>query len=117
MKQLSIKVRITLLFTLVMALLVAFVLAFLILMTRYEEQVHSRELLIQTVLDSVKEINWQEEEVKVDEDMDYYKHGVYLGVYNDAGELLYGNPRRMAEFALPLSDRDFRTVRGNSEFW
>ena len=115
MKKLSIKARITFLFALVMSLLVAFVLTLLIVMTEHEERIHSRDLLIQTVQDSLKEVKWQDGEISIDEDLDYHKLGVYLGIYNEAGDLLFG--RRMKDFTLPMSDGEFRTVQIGAESW
>lgn len=115
MKKLSIKARITLLFTFVMALLVAFVLMLLIVMTNHEEKLHSKDILIQAVEDSLKGIDWENGQIQVSDDLDYHKLGVYLGIYNESGELLFG--RRMKDFNLPMVDREFRIVRIGADSW
>ena len=70
MKRLSIKLRITLWFTLLMTLLTAIVLIYLFSVGDLVVASGSQNALISVVTDSVKDIEYDDGELEIDDDLD-----------------------------------------------
>lgn len=89
-KKLSIKLRITLWFSLFMIATAAISLAFLFSVGEMGAQRNTEQQLQSAVEKSFQEIEYEDGALEIDEDLDVYKDGVYISVYNDAGHFLYG---------------------------
>lgn len=115
MKQLSIKLRVTLWFTLLMTVLIAIVLVYLFSVGEQMVNNGSRSSLIKAVSNSLKEIEYDDGELEIDDDLDYFQHGVYITVYDQSGRLLYG--RLPSQFAAetPLLDGQMQTLKNGME--
>lgn len=100
MRRLSIKLRVTLWFTLFLVLLVAIALAFLLSAGARLAVSGSQESLIAAVADSVREMEYEDGALEIDDDLDYFQNGVYLTVSDETGRLLYG--RLPAAFTLDV---------------
>lgn len=89
-KKLSIKLRITLWFTIFMIATAAISLAFLFSVGEMQSQRDSEQVLRSAVEKSFQEIEYEDGSLEIDEDLDVYKDGIYISVYDDAGHFLYG---------------------------
>lgn len=116
MKRMSIKLRVTLWFTMIMVLLVAAIMAFLIAAGEHIEIVGARETLTRTVAESFDELEWNSGELDI-EDFDFYSRGVYLAVYDEDGENIYGKLPKGFDGSIELSGDGIRSVRGDDENW
>lgn len=116
MRKFSIKLRVTLWFTLMMVLIVAATLTFLISAGEYIELAGSKETLRRAVAEGFEELEWDDGRPDFD-DLDTYIRGVYLSVYSETGELLYGRLPGGFDTALPFSDFGLRTVSGEDGEW
>lgn len=90
MKNLSIKMKITLWYTLFMTLLILIVLSLLISISNNRIISSAKDQLIKYVTQSVKDIEYEDGYLEFDEDFTFLAKGVYLSVYDAEGTLLYG---------------------------
>lgn len=117
MKQLSIKLRVTLWFTLLMLLLVAAVLAFLIVASERLVMSGSLATLARVVDDSLEEIEYEHGRLDIDNDLDYFNDGVYLIVYDADGTLLYGRQPSGFSENPAFSDGRTQSVKSGDGVW
>ncbi|CZT54995.1 Sensor kinase CusS [Eubacteriaceae bacterium CHKCI005] len=117
MKRLSIKLRITLWFTLLMTLLTAFVLIYLFSVGDLVVASGSQNALISVVTDSVKDIEYDDGELEIDDDLDYFQDGVYLSIYDQSGTLLYGHLPSHFPRETSLLDHQIQTLQNNKSNW
>ncbi|MDO4545084.1 MAG: hypothetical protein Q4C25_02910, partial [Bacillota bacterium] len=118
MKRLSITTKITIWYTLFLVILTG---SFLVILT-YTGNVRAGELartrLVDSVTDASQEIESVGENFTIDDDLNFYDDGVYLGVYDEDEELVEG--RRPAELStLPaLKDGEVRELHDDAgETW
>lgn len=90
MKNLSVKLKITLWYTVFMTLFVILAL-FLLLFTANERILTEAKMRLKdSVIRSFYEIEYDEGVLKFDDDINYLGEGIYLSVYNVDGALIYG---------------------------
>lgn len=92
MKKLSIKIKITLWYTLFMTLLVILSLGLLLSVSNIRVLSSTGNRLKSTVIKSFKEIAYDQGSLKFDDDFTALgiEEGIYLSVYDTAGDFLYG---------------------------
>lgn len=117
MKRVSIKLRVTLWFTLLMVLLSVFSLALLLYGSAQSGLAARRELLTSMVEDSERELEQDSGALKIDRDLESFRDGVYLSVYDAAGVPLYGIVPRSFDNSAPFDDRALRTISSDSADW
>ena len=117
MKRLSIKLRVTLWFTLLMVLLSVFSLALLLYGSAQSGLAARRELLTSLAEDSEREIEPEDGTLKIDRDLEPFRDGVYLSVYDAAGVPLYGMVPRSFDNSAPFADREVRTLSSGDTDW
>ncbi|MGN1015045.1 MAG: sensor histidine kinase [Butyricicoccus sp.] len=90
MKRLSIRLRVTLWFTALMTILACLVLVFLYLAGHYTVRSMMQERLVNIVENTLDKIEYDDGELELDDDMDFFVSGVYRSIYDAEGWLLYG---------------------------
>lgn len=91
MRGLSIKGRVTLWYTLFMAVLTAIVLFLLVLAGNQQILASVRSRLERAVSDNLKEIEYDKEDgLEIDDDLRTFQDGVYLLLYDEQGNPVYG---------------------------
>lgn len=92
MKRLSIKVRVTLWYTLFMFVLTMAVLMLLLQVGGRQIAASTKNRLEQVVSKNLKEIEYDESEgLDIDDDLNTYEGGVYLVLYDEEGNHLFGH--------------------------
>ena len=90
MRNLSIKLKITLWYTAFMALLIILTLIVLFSISSVQVLSDARARLRNTVLQAFSEIDYEDGLLTFDDDINYLEEGVYISVYDAQGYLLYG---------------------------
>ena len=90
MKNMSIKLKITLWYTLFMTLLVVGILWLLLFITNSRLLSNARLRLKDTVTRSFHEIDYEDGVLEFDNDINFLGEGIYISVYDAHGKLLYG---------------------------
>lgn len=134
MKNLSVRLKITLWFSAVLVVVVALTFAVILTAGRSVLQKTIRDNLIGTIEDNVDEVEYfdQIDGDETDNDEDIYirygsgyleidddfldqVNGVYTALYNEDGTLLYGeNPLAKNTAGIPFSDSNIQNIRTNS---
>ncbi len=89
MRCLSIKTRVTIYFTLMMLLVVGLVLGTILIAGRGVISGSAEGTLIDAVHDEIDDVEYEDGYIDLDE-LDFYRHEVYIQVYSAEGELLGG---------------------------
>lgn len=116
-KKLSIKLRITLWFSIFMMATAAISLAFLFSVGEIGAQRNSEQQLKSAVEKSFQEIEYEDGALEIDEDLDVYKDGVYISVYDDAGHFLYGRIPYEFPTDTEISSEEMIKVANNAGTW
>ena len=90
MKRLTIKLRVTLWFTALMSMLSILALVFLYLAGQYTVRSMLQDRLINIVENSLDDIEWDDGQLEVDDDLNFFLNGVYRSIYDEEGRLLFG---------------------------
>lgn len=116
MSRLSIKARVTLWITLLMTVLAMIVL--LLLLTTGERMVQSTSQgrLIQAVDESSDEIG-RDDDWPAGEDVDFFKDGVYISVYDKDSTLLYGSLPAGFDATIEFMPETIQTIKDNGATW
>ena len=118
MKNLSIKMKITLWYTVFMTILILLVLSLLIFISNYRIVSNTKNQLIKNVTQSVENIELDDGYLEFDNDFNPYAKGVYLSVYDAEGNLLYGRiPPDFDHTFLFLQNADVRKFTFNQNMW
>ena len=117
MKRISIKLRVTLWFTLLMLVLGGLALGLLFYGGAQSGLAARRELLTTMVEDSEKQIDLDGTALEIDRDLEAFRDGVYLSVYDSSGVPLYGMVPRAFDNSTPFGDRQLRTIKGEETDW
>ena len=115
MKNLSIKVRVTLWYTLLMTLLLAAVLGLLFSLGEQQIVAASQSQLQEIVHDSLDEIEYDDGELEIDDDLRLYQNGVYVIVCDEDGTPVYGT--FPTAFLPELRQGELQTVQTDSGPW
>lgn len=117
MKQLSITLRVTLLYTVFMVLLAGLALGFLVHAGAQSARQTKLDRMQSMAEDSRREIEAKNGELEIDRDLDAFEDGVYLSVYDTQGIPLYGFVPREFDNSAVFSDRELRTVESAGRSW
>ncbi len=116
-RRLSIQLRVTLWFTLLMLLLACISFAFLFYAGERMAQEDTRQRMATMTADAWADIEAENGQVEVDRDLEYFRDGVYLSVYDQNGIPLYGAVPREFDNTSVFSDGELRTIRDDSGVW
>lgn len=90
MKRISIKLKVTMLYSAFMVLITITVFGMVLFGSGEIVESEKRKQLMQAVEDSVEEIEYDDNELEIDDDLEYYKDGIYISIYDSNKELLEG---------------------------
>ena len=116
MKKLSIKGRVTLWYTSLLIMLLCVVVVYLF---AFSGQVFTRQIkykLLDIVSDTVQEVRFHNGEMDT-EDMDFYKDGVSIFVYDTNGRLIAPRINRGMQVDSILEDQSVKRVVMEKEVW
>lgn len=117
MKRLSIQWRVTLWFTLLMTLLAAVGLGFLFFMGGQSALSATKSRMEQMAEDSRAQMGLGTDGIVFDSDLEYFRDGVYLSVYDDQGLPLYGAVPQRFDNSIVFSDSLLREVEDTGGRW
>ena len=117
MRRLSIQWRVTLWFTLLMTLLAAVGLGFLFFMGGQSALAATKGRMETMAESSRGEIGQGIDGVVFDSDLEYFRDGVYLSVYDDAGLPLYGAVPQRFDNSIVFADSQLREVTDSGGRW
>jgi heavy metal sensor kinase len=116
MRRLSIKARVTLWYT---GLLLLLLVAGTVYLLSFSGQITNRQLrdaLQESVSEAVKNARFDHGELE-DEDIDFYKNGVSVFLYDTSGRLLAPRVNRGIQVNAVLEDQQVKTVEGAGGRW
>ena len=117
MRRVSIQWRVTLWFTLLMTLLAAVGLGFLFFVGGQSALAATKGHMEQMAQDSRGEMGLGADGVVFDSDLEYFRDGVYLSVYDDAGLPLYGAVPQRFDNSIVFADSRLREVTDAGGRW
>lgn len=117
MKRLSIHLKVTLWFTLLMVLLVSVVLAFLFYTGAQSALEGTKSQMMDMVAAGWREIDADDGEIEIDDDLEYFKDGIYLSVYDAGGVPLYGSVPRDFDNSAVFAPDQLRTIPSMQKSW
>ena len=117
MRNLSIKLKITLWYTAFMALLIILTLIVLFSISSVQVLSDARARLRNTVLRAFSEIDYEDGLLTFDDDINYLEEGVYISVYDAQGYLLYGRTPTGFSGASTLIMDQMQQFGSGQDFW
>ena len=117
MKRLSIQWRVTLWFTLLMTLLAAVGLAFLCFVGGQSALAATQNRMAEMAETARSEIGLDSSGFVFDSDLEYFRDGVYLSVYDAAGLPLYGAVPRLFDNTVVFADSQLRELTDAGGRW
>lgn len=117
MKNISIKMKITLWYTIFMTLLVLLVLSLLISLSNNRIISSTKEQLMKTVTQNEENIEYDDGYLEFDDDFASLAKGVYISVYDAEGNLLYGRIPPDFDNTQEFSKEKVRKYSGEQTIW
>ncbi len=117
MKNLSIKMKITLWYTLFMTFLILIILFLLIFISNHRIITSVKDHLIKTVTNSVMDVEYEDGYLEFEDDFNFLAKGVYLSVYNSEGTLLYGRIPPDFDNTTEFDKEQVRKIITNQHVW
>lgn len=114
MKSLAIKTRVTLYYTLMMVLVVALVLVFMVIVGRSVIANNAEATLLDVVHDNIDDVEYKNGFLDLDE-LNLYRHNVYILVYDDSGQLIGGTGLRQFEGSEEFRNGETREISVNGD--
>lgn len=115
--RLTIQMKVTLWFTALMVLIAGVSLAFLFYVGDQTAQQDTRRQMTDMVQAAWPEMDFEDGRLHIDDDLEYFKNGVYLSVYDAGGIPLYGAVPREFDNSAVFSDGQLRTVSDAQGQW
>lgn len=115
-KGLSIKARVTLWYTFFMILVFGITAVYLVSSSQRMSGRQMRERLVDTVTDAVSQVRFRYGELDAEE-LDFYKNGVSVFLYDTQGRLLAPKVTRGIQVDSLLEDQTIKTVSSGRERW
>ena len=113
----TIQMKVTLWFTALMVLLAGVSLAFLFYVGDQTAQQDTRRQMTAMVQAAWPELEFEDGQLRIDADLEYFKNGVYLSVYDASGIPLYGAVPREFDNSAVFTDGHLRTVNDAQGKW
>ncbi|MEE0678448.1 MAG: HAMP domain-containing protein [Ruthenibacterium sp.] len=113
----TIQMKVTLWFTLLMVLLAVVSLAFLFYVGDQTAQEDTRRQMTAMVEAAWPEIDFDDGRLDIDDDLEYFRNGVYLSIYDSGGIPLYGAVPREFDNSVAFADGQLRTLPGTQGRW
>lgn len=115
-KGLSIKARVTLWYTFFMILVFGITAVYLVSSSQRMSGRQMRERLVDTVTDAVSQVRFRYGELDAEE-LDFYKNGVSVFLYDTQGRLLAPKVTRGIQVDSMLEDQTIKTASSGRERW
>ena len=115
-KGLSIKARVTLWYTFFMILVFGITAVYLVSSSQRMSGRQMRERLVDTVTDAVSQVRFRYGELDAEE-LDFYKNGVSVFLYDTQGRLLAPKVTRGIQVDSLLEDQTIKTASSGRERW
>ena len=117
MKRWSLKVKLTVLYTFFMTLVTCLALGILFSLSNQELLSSVQSDLRHQVEESLEEVEEDDGRLKVDSDFYDLEDSVYLSLYSENGEFLYGRLPYGYDGPPRFRDGQIQTIRNNREEW
>ena len=117
MKRLSLKLKVTLLYSFFMTLLTCAALAILFSLSNQEILASTQNTLKKQVQESMEDVEWEDGSFDLDSDFYDLDGGVYLSLYTETGELLYGRIPYGFDLKPDFSDGQLQTLSDSGRQW
>lgn len=117
MKRWSLKVKLTVLYTFFMTLVTCFALGILFSLSNQELLSSVQSDLRHQVEESLEEVEEDDGRLKVDSDFYDLEDSVYLSLYSENGDFLYGRLPYGYDGLPRFQDGQIQTIRNNREEW
>ena len=116
-KELSVKVKLTLLYTTFMILTSIASLTILLSISSSQIVTSVQNRLEQQVIKSFQHIEWDDGELEIDSDIMDIENGIYISVYQENGQLLYGKIPYDFNFSVQSKEGVMQTLEQNGVKW
>ncbi len=117
MKRWSLKVKLTVLYTLFMTLVTCLALGILFSLSNQELLSSVQSDLRRQVEESLEEVEAEDGWLEVDSDFYDLEDSVYLSLYSESGEFLYGRLPYGYDSSPQFREGQIQTIRNNQEEW
>lgn len=116
-KGLSVKIKLTLLYTIFMILISVVSLTILLSISSSQIITSVQNSLEKQVIKSFQHIEWDDGELEIDSDIMDVENGVYLSVYQEDGQLLYGKIPYDFHFSVQSQEGVVQTFQQDGVKW
>ncbi len=117
MKNLSIKVRITIWYSLFMLLMMVAILAFLFVGSSYQIKYNAQEKLKTTINKVIEEIEYEDKKVSIDDDLQLETIGTNILIYSNKQTLLFGKYPIDFPTIDKLNSNEFHYIKNSNKQW
>lgn len=117
MKKWSITWKVTIWYTILMTLLVILSLVVLFSISSVQMQSGVRTNLQSVVSESFETLESDDGYIEIEDDLDYFKRGVYLSVFDGKGHFIYGKMPGEFLSALEFKADEIQTISENGTDW
>lgn len=117
MNRISIKTKVTLWYTTLMVVLVSLMMMFIFFISKGLEETSTKNVLVGVVEDRLNKIDYEDGELKIDNDFDSFYFQVYLSVYSKDMQKVYGELPENIKSPQGFTNNTVRTVNNGSSKW
>ncbi|WP_342758786.1 HAMP domain-containing sensor histidine kinase [Kineothrix sedimenti] len=117
MNRISIKTKVTLWYTTLMVVLVSLMMMFIFFISKGLEETSTKNVLVGVVEDRLNKIDYEDGELKIDNDFDSFYLQVYLSVYSKDMQKVYGELPENIKSPQGFANNTIRTVNNGSAKW
>ncbi len=117
MNRISIKTKVTLWYTTLMVVLVSLMMMFIFFISKGLEETSTKNVLVGVVEDRLNKIDYEDGELKIDNDFDSFYLQVYLSVYSKDMQKVYGELPENIKSPQGFANNTIRTVNNGSSKW
>ena len=117
MKKLSLKVKLTLLYTACMVFVIGVIFSILFSISNKEVLASTQMKLKHRVQESLKDIEWKDEGLGVDSDFYQVEDNVYMAMYDEHANLLYGKLPSGFTLQIEFSNDEVQRIKEGPKEW
>lgn len=119
MKSWTIRLKVTLWFTLFMTLLSALALGILLYSSEYAALENIKLRMTDVVEQVRRDVEWKDNELDIDKDLEGFQDGVYLSLYDSQGVPLYGSVPRLFDNSDVFEHKSLRekNTQNGTFYW
>ena len=117
MRRLSLKLKLTLLYSFFLTLVTCAALAILFSLSNKEILASTQNTLKKQVQESLEDVEWEDGAFDLDSDFYDLDGGVYLSLYTESGDLLYGRIPYGFDLHPEFSDGELQTLSDSGRQW